>query len=54
VPRIDLTDGELAAVAALIRRAIEQDHFPNAPRLDPRVRRWRSSIRMPRPPSNDR
>ena len=31
---IDFTDAELAAVAALIRRAIEEDHFPNAPRLD--------------------
>jgi len=28
---IDFTDAELAAVAALIRRAIEEDHFPNAP-----------------------
>src|SRR6516164_6000125 len=32
---IDLTDAEHAAVTALIRRAIEEDHFPNAPRLDP-------------------
>jgi hypothetical protein len=35
MPTIDLTDAELAAVTALIKRAIEQNHFPNAPRLDP-------------------
>ena len=35
VPSINLTDDELAAVAAEIRRAIEDDKFPHAPRLDP-------------------
>jgi hypothetical protein len=35
VPTIDLPDDELAAVAAAIRRAIEDDKFPHAPRLDP-------------------
>ena len=35
MPTIDLTDAEHAAVTALIRRAIEQDKFPLAPRLDP-------------------
>jgi hypothetical protein len=35
VPTINLTDDELAAVAAAIRRAIEDDKFPYAPRLDP-------------------
>jgi hypothetical protein len=35
VPTIDLTDDELAAVAATVRRAIETDRFPHAPRLDP-------------------
>jgi hypothetical protein len=35
VPTIDLPDDELAAVAAAIRRAIEEDRFPHAPRLDP-------------------
>jgi hypothetical protein len=35
MPTIDLTDAEHAALTALIKRAIEQDHFPNAPRLDP-------------------
>jgi hypothetical protein len=35
VPTIDLTDDELAAVTAAIRRAIETDRFPRAPRLDP-------------------
>jgi hypothetical protein len=32
---INLTDDELAAVAAAIRRAVEDDKFPHAPRLDP-------------------
>jgi hypothetical protein len=35
VPTIDLTDDELAAVTATVRRAIEDDRFPHAPRLDP-------------------
>jgi hypothetical protein len=35
VPTIDLPDDELAAVAAAIRRAIEDDKYPHAPRLDP-------------------
>jgi hypothetical protein len=35
VPIINLTDDELAAVTAAIRRAIEDDRFPHAPRLDP-------------------
>jgi hypothetical protein len=35
VPSIDLPDDELAAVTAAIRRAIEDDKFPHAPRLDP-------------------
>jgi hypothetical protein len=35
VPTINLTDHELAAVTAAIRRAIEDDKFPRAPRLDP-------------------
>jgi hypothetical protein len=35
MPIIDLTDDEHAAVAAKIRRAIEDDRFPHAPRLDP-------------------
>jgi hypothetical protein len=35
MPTIDLTDMELAALAALLRRAFEQDRFPLAPRLDP-------------------
>jgi hypothetical protein len=32
---IDLSDDEFAAVSAAIRRAIEDDKFPHAPRLDP-------------------
>jgi hypothetical protein len=35
VPTIDLPDDELAAVTAAIRRAVEDDKFPHAPRLDP-------------------
>jgi hypothetical protein len=35
VPTIDLPDDELAAVAAALRRAIEDVKFPHAPRLDP-------------------
>ena len=34
MPTIDLTDAEHAEVTALIRRAIEEDHFPLARRLD--------------------
>jgi hypothetical protein len=35
VPTINLADDELAAAIAAIRRAIEDDRFPHAPRLDP-------------------
>jgi hypothetical protein len=35
VPTIDLPDDELAAVTAAIRRLIDEDRFPRAPRLDP-------------------
>ena len=35
MPTIDLTDDEYAAGTAAIRRAIETDRFPRAPRLDP-------------------
>ena len=35
MPTIDLPDDELAAVTAVIRRAIEDDRYPHAPRLDP-------------------
>jgi hypothetical protein len=35
VPTINLPEDELAAVTAAIRRAIEDDKFPHAPRLDP-------------------
>ncbi|MCL2429660.1 MAG: hypothetical protein FWD12_10545 [Alphaproteobacteria bacterium] len=35
MPTINLSDEELAALAAAIRRLIEQDRFPRAPRLDP-------------------
>jgi hypothetical protein len=35
VPTINLADDELAAVTVAIRRAIEDDRYPHAPRLDP-------------------
>jgi hypothetical protein len=35
VPTIDLPHDELAAVTAAIRRAIEDDKYPHAPRLVP-------------------
>jgi hypothetical protein len=35
VPTIDLPDDELAAVTAAIRRLIDEDRYPHAPRLDP-------------------
>jgi hypothetical protein len=35
VPTINLADDELAAVMAALRRAIEDDRYPHAPRLDP-------------------
>jgi hypothetical protein len=35
VPTINLTDDELAAVTTTVRRAIEDDKFPHAPRLEP-------------------
>jgi hypothetical protein len=34
MPTVDLTDAELTEVTALIRRAIEGDHFPLSRRLD--------------------
>jgi hypothetical protein len=35
VPTIDLPNDELTAVTEAIRRVIEDDKFPHAPRLDP-------------------
>jgi hypothetical protein len=35
MPTIDLTDEEYAAVRAAIRRAVKDDKFPRASRLDP-------------------
>ena len=35
MPTINLDDDELAAVIAAVRRVIEDDRFPRAPRLDP-------------------
>jgi hypothetical protein len=51
MPTIDLTDDEHAAVTALIKRAIEQDRFPLAPRLNPLRSasggRWRPKATSP-------
>ena len=35
MPTINLTGDDYAAVTAAIRRAVEDDRFPRAPRLDP-------------------
>lgn len=35
VPVVDLPDDELAAVVAALRRLIDEDKYPHAPRLDP-------------------
>ena len=35
MPMLDLTDDEKAALVAHLRRALEYDPFPYAPRLDP-------------------
>ena len=35
MPTIPLDDDELAAAIATVRRALEEDRFPRAPRLDP-------------------
>ena len=35
MPTINLTSDELVVVTAAIRRAVEEDRFPRAPRLDP-------------------
>jgi hypothetical protein len=35
MPTIDLSADELAAVSAAIRRIVELDRFPRAPRLEP-------------------
>ena len=35
MPTVDLSDDELAAVIAALRRTIREDKFPMSPRLDP-------------------
>jgi hypothetical protein len=35
MPTVDLTDEELAGLTAVLRRTIENDRFPLAPRLEP-------------------
>jgi hypothetical protein len=35
MPTIDLTNDELAAVRAALRRLVDEDRFPHAQRLDP-------------------
>jgi hypothetical protein len=48
MPTIDLTD-EHAAVTAAIRRLIEEDRFPHAPRLDP-LRSALAALEVPEAP----
>jgi hypothetical protein len=45
MPTIDLTDDEFAALAAVIRRLVEDDRFPTLHASTPCVRRWQSSTR---------
>ena len=47
MPTINLTDDELAALTAAIRRIIEDDKFPYAPRLDPKVVEHLRALRGP-------
>ena len=35
MPRIEISDDELAAVTAALRRVIEDDKYPRVPPLDP-------------------
>jgi hypothetical protein len=57
---LDLTDAEHAAVTAAIKRAIEQDRFPHAPRLDPlrsalaKLETELTSEQPPKPPRTPR
>jgi hypothetical protein len=54
VPTINLPDEELAAVTAAVRRLIEDDKFPHAPRLDPLraalARLEAATVQIVRPP----
>jgi len=50
MPTINLTDAELAALTATIRRLIDEDKFPRAPRSTRCARRSPSSIQQLRPP----
>jgi hypothetical protein len=43
MPTIDLTDEELAALTAVVRRVVDEDKFPHASSRC--ARRWRSSFR---------
>jgi hypothetical protein len=44
MPTIDLTDTKHAEITSLIRRAIDEDKFRRAPRLDP-LRSARTNLR---------
>jgi hypothetical protein len=53
MPTIDLSDEEHAAVTAAVRRAIEEDRFPRAPRLDPfcsTLAKLEAAVPEPQPP----
>jgi hypothetical protein len=53
MPTIDFTDAEHAAVTAAIRRIIEEDRFPRAPRLDP-LRSALAKLDPPKAPPPER
>jgi hypothetical protein len=46
MPRIEISDDELAAVTAALRRVIEDDKYPRVPPLDP-LKTARRSWRRP-------
>ena len=54
MPTINLTDDELAALTEALRRLIEDDKFPHAPRLDPlkaALGKFTAATAKPTPPT---
>ena len=48
MPVFDLTDDEMQILTRLVRRAIDDDRYPMAPRLDPlKAKSWRNSLERP-------
>jgi hypothetical protein len=57
MPTTNLTEDEHAAVTAAIRRLIEDDKFPHAPRLDPlraALAKLEATTREPPPSRGDK